>query len=94
MRKIQKLSFLILGVLLLVAFCYPVAADTGKINLNTASKEQLMTIKGVGDKISDRIIEYRKAHPFKITEEIMEIKGLGQKFFDKNKDLLTVEKDE
>ncbi len=49
-----------------------------------------VTLKGVGEKIAERIIEYRKAHPFQAIEELMNVKGIGQKLFDKNKDLITV----
>jgi competence protein ComEA len=68
-------------------------AGKGKININTASKKELITLKGIGKKKADRIIEYREEHPFKTIEELMKVKGIGQKFIDKNKDLITV-KDE
>ena len=93
MKKIKRISIFVLAVLLLVVFCLPVIADGRKININTDSKEQLMTLKYIGEKIADRIIEYRKAHPFKEIEDIMNVKGIGQKVFDTNKDLITV-KDE
>ncbi|MDM8539148.1 helix-hairpin-helix domain-containing protein [Desulfobacterales bacterium HSG17] len=93
MYKIKKSLIFILAVLLLAIFCQPVMASKGKININTASKKELVTLKGVGEKIAKRIIEYRKAHPFKTTVELMNVKGIGQKLFDKNKDLISV-KDE
>jgi competence protein ComEA len=93
MFKIKKSLIFILAVLLLASFCQPVMASKGKININTASQKKLVTLKGVGDKIAERIIEYRKANPFKTIEELMNVKGIGQKLFDKNKDLITV-KDE
>lgn len=80
-----------MAVFMMVSLCQPVIAESGKININTATKEQLMSIKGVGSKMADRIIEYREAQPFKSVEEITAVKGIGQKFLDKNKDLLTVE---
>jgi len=90
MKKIKRASIFILAIFLLAGLCQPVIAGSGKININTDSKEQLMTLHRVGDKIADRIIEYRKAHPFKAIEEIMNVKGIGQNFFDANKDLITV----
>jgi len=63
----------------------------GKINLNSATAEQLDTLSGIGPAYAARIIEYRQAHGgFKIIEEIMEIKGIGQKTFDKIKDQITI----
>jgi len=93
MEKIKRMSIFVLAVLLFASFCQPVIAGSGKININTASKEQLMTLKYVGEKIADRIIEYRKAHSFEKIEDFMNVKGIGQKVFDVNKDLITV-KDE
>ena len=93
MGKIKRSLIFVLAVLLLASFCQPVLAGKGKININNASKKELTTLQGVGDKIADRIIEYRKAHPFKKIEDLTEVKGIGQKVFDKNKDLIKV-KDE
>ena len=68
-------------------------AASGKININTATKNQLVTLKNVGEIIADRIIEYRKDNPFEKIEDIMKIKGFIQKTFDVNKELIIV-KDE
>ena len=90
MKRLKMVSILVMVAFLIVSFAQPIMADKGKININTASKKELTTLKGVGDKIADRIIEYRKAHPFKTIEDLMNVKGIGQKLFDKNKDLITV----
>jgi len=64
---------------------------TGLININTASKEELTELTGVGPKIAERIIEYRKTHGgFSSKEEIMNVKGIGEKIFEKFKDDITV----
>lgn len=63
---------------------------SGKININTASKEQLMTLSGIGEAYSDRIIDYRRQHPFKSIEEIKEVKGIGDKTFEKIMDFIVV----
>ena len=68
-------------------------AGKGKININTASKKELITLEGVGKKVADRIIEYRKDKPFGKIEDIMNVKGFVEKKFNKTKDLITV-KDE
>jgi len=93
MKKVKMVSILVLAVFLIASFAQPIMAGKGKININTATKKELTTLKGVGDKIADRIIEYRKEHSFKTIEDLMEVKGIGQKIFDNNKDLITV-KDE
>ena len=63
-----------------------------KININTASREDLMLLPGIGPTYADRIIEYRnKKHTFRDITEIMKIKGIGEKIFDQLKDKITVE---
>ncbi len=48
-----------------------------EINLQTASKEELMAIKGIGAKKADQIIEYRKTNTIKSPEDLKNIKGFG-----------------
>lgn len=93
MLKMKKTLLFVLTVFLLAGLSQSVMAESGKININTASKAQLVTLNGVGDKIADRIIEYRQAQLFVIIEDLMKVKGIGQKLFDKSKNLITV-KDE
>ena len=63
-----------------------------KINLNTASKEQLMTLSGVGSSRADAIIAYRKEYGgFGSIEDIMKIEGIKEGVFKKMKDKITVE---
>lgn len=48
-----------------------------QINLQTASKEELMSIKGIGDKKADQILEYRKTNTISSPEDLKNIKGFG-----------------
>lgn len=93
MKKIKIFSIIILVSLIFISFCQPVIAGSKKININTASKKELVTMKHVGDKIADRIIVYRKANLFEKPEDIMKVKGVAQKIFEANKQLIKV-KDE
>jgi competence protein ComEA len=84
---------LVVGALLAGA---PVgAADTktpaAKVNVNTASVEQLSEVPGLGPKLAARIVEQRqKAGPFKSVEDVMAVKGIGEKSFAKLQAWLTV----
>lgn len=65
--------------------------DDGKVNLNQASKEQLMTLPGVGEAKADAIIRYRSEKgDFRSIEEIMEIEGIKEGVFKKIEDWITV----
>jgi competence protein ComEA len=68
-----------------------VGADT--VNINTADREQLMSLKYVGESLAEKIVEFRKDRPFQTPEEIMNVKGIGEKIFEANKDRIVV-KDE
>ena len=67
----------------------PPAMD--KINLNTATVEQLQSLPGIGPAMAKSIIEHRtKIGKFSRIEEIMNVKGVGEKKFQKIKDRLAV----
>ena len=89
--------FKMLAAVMLVAGCVlclsgsPWAGETGQVNINTASAEELATLKKVGPKTADKIIEYRTAvGPFNAPEELMNVKGIGEKIFELNKDRIIV----
>ena len=61
------------------------------ININLATKEELMKLNGVGEAKAELIINYRQAKGgFKDIKDIMKIKGIKQKFFDKIKDKICI----
>lgn len=65
--------------------------NEGKININTASKDILMTLSGIGEVYAQRIIDYRSNKKFASIEEIKQIQGIGDKTFEKIKDEITIE---
>ena len=61
-----------------------------KVNLNTATIEELDELDGIGEYLALNIISYRQASPFKTIEEIKNVKGIGDKVYEKIKDFITV----
>lgn len=56
------------------------------VDFNTASKAELVKIKGIGEKKAISIIEYRKSHKIKTIDELKNIKGFGDKLVSKIKE--------
>lgn len=66
------------------------STEIEKININKASKEELMTLPNIGEKRANAIIEYRENSPFEKIEDIKNVTGIGEKFYQSLKDLITV----
>lgn len=70
----------------------PAEPTTAKININTATQQELETLPGIGPAIAARIIAYRQEHgPFQRIEQIMDVQGIGPATFDKIKTYIAVE---
>ena len=66
-------------------------AALAAINLNSATKDELVALPGIGPAKAKAILDHRKAHgPFKSIEELKDVKGIGAKRFEKLKGELTV----
>lgn len=66
-----------------------------KVNLNTATVAELMTLPYIGEDTAKNILEYREKHKgFKNIEELKAIKGIGKKKYENLKDLVTVKNSE
>ena len=65
--------------------------DTGKISINTATKEELMTLPGIGEAKAKEIISYREQNgPFQNIEDIKNVTGIGDNLYDSIKEDITL----
>ena len=66
--------------------------NDGKININTATEQQLMLLPGVGETTAKKIIEYRTTNNgFNSVEDIMNVSGIGEKKFAQMKPYIKVD---
>jgi competence protein ComEA len=89
--SIHALEDIMQRLLLALAFALCSGAALAAINLNTASKDELVALPGIGPAKAQAILDYRSAHgAFKSVEELKDVKGIGAKRFEKLKGELTV----
>ena len=77
--------------LLALLIVIPTISFAGEaVNINTADKAALMSIKGVGEKRAEAIIAWREQHgPFKSVDELAGVSGIGPAIIEANRDNLT-----
>ena len=67
-------------------------SGSGRVDLNSASKEQLMTLPGIGESKAEAIIRYREeSGPFSCTEDVMNISGIKDRVYSQIRDRITVQ---
>ena len=68
------------------------AEHSAKVNINTATVEELMSLKGIGEKKAESIVKYREEiGSFATIDELKGVKGIGDKIFNKIKDHIAIE---
>jgi competence protein ComEA len=88
----MKLRTVMAAMLVAVVMMAGSANAGEKININSASAEQLQVVKGIGEKTAAAIVAYREAHgAFKAVSDLVNVKGIGEKKLDKIDDNLVVE---
>lgn len=66
-------------------------SDDGRININTATVEELMTLTGIGETRAKSIVAYRDAHgSFAAPEDLQQVSGIGESTYRKIADAITI----
>ena len=90
-RKLLVVVFLVVFMGLICTLSAN-AAEPLKININTASAEELVRLKGIGPSHAAKIVAYREKNgPFKLPEDLMQVSGIGQKTLEANQEMIIVE---
>ena len=67
------------------------AAEAGKINLNTASADELASLKGIGEKKAQAIVDHReKQGKFTSVDQLADVSGIGPATLEANRDMIIV----
>jgi len=97
MKHVMLVLFgvVLLGVASMPAFSQSGSSDASeqaRVNLNTATVEQLVELPGIGEAVAARIVAYREANgSFGTIEEVMNVRGIGEKTFLRLQPLIFVE---
>ncbi len=77
---------------LTLALLFSASAFAAKVNINTASADQISTaMTGIGDSKAQAIVQYRKSNgKFKSIQDLENVDGIGMKTVEKNKDNITL----
>ena len=69
--------------------CVPIT--TTKVNINTATSEEISTVNGISETLAAKIVEYRETNGnFKSLEELMLVTGIGSKTYEKIRDFICI----
>ena len=91
LSKFDLLTYVYDGAVYVVGSIYTSNINySNKININTASKDELMRVAGIGEVIANRIITYRQKKSFKSIEDIKNVSGIGNAVYEKIKNFITV----
>lgn len=62
-----------------------------KVNINSATVDELVSLPGIGPSYAQRIVEYREKNgPFKKVEDLLNVRGIGEKTFERIRDRITI----
>ncbi|HCP31875.1 TPA: hypothetical protein DIT45_01270 [Candidatus Acetothermia bacterium] len=81
----------ITGIRILLPTFIDAEEENDMVNLNTASAEELTSLRGIGEVLAARIVAYREEHgPFQTLDDLMQVSGIGSKVVEEIRDLVTL----
>lgn len=90
MKRVKKYILIAVSITLFSLIAGNAQASDEKININTATIEQLSEIRGIGPAIAQRIVEYRQKNgTFSTVDEIVNVRGIGPKTLENIRDSIT-----
>lgn len=91
MQNLKRIVAVCLIGLIVASGVY--AGDVAKININTATADQLTQLNGIGPSHAAAIVAYREQNgPFQKPEDLMQVPRIGEKTFEKNKAMIIVQR--
>lgn len=82
----------VVGFVCQANICLSATEIEGKVNINTATEEQIAVLPGVGPKLASEVIKYRNANGnFKGIEDLKKVNGVGDKKLEKIRNFIVVE---
>jgi len=73
------------------AFAAGATPAAARVNINSASADDLASLPGIGPAKAKAIIDHRSEQPFRSPDDLRKVKGIGDKLYDRVKDQITVE---
>ncbi len=90
MKPVRKQMLVVLSIAIFSLIAANTHASGEKININTATIEQLSEIPGIGPATAQRIVEYRQENGvFSSVDEIVNVRGIGPKTLENIRDSIT-----
>ena len=88
-KRLSTLTAII--ALVAILMLSPAVFSQERININTADAEQLIQLRGIGEALAQRIIEFREQNGgFTSAEDIMQVRGIGAGLYERIKEKITV----